>query len=364
MKLSVLIAVSCLLLELPMSVSFVAPKTLSASSFIPGVPSPHSLSHSSWHTPLHLSGDDGPEGLSVQTDLSSLLQDSKRNWSFSAIMVLCGAALGPFLDSYHSAFGVLQYDNPIYVQLWGTSLKPALITSWWVPELFGLAGFIIGWLYILLDHVFKEENTKVSGPLILAGISLFTGQYWLSGVLSAMGVSRLVILNVMSIIAAIGFYSLDGTLSGLFTSAATGIGGPLIEVGLISLLQQYHYTDSGEFGFFPLWIVPVYFLGGPAVGNLARGFWKLLSPEETSASLSKDDTSPKPPPGCKVCNDSRCVGCPNCDGQGYYMTYNREVKCNACKGRGLVICRSCFSYYGEDPADIESIREIMSKMPD
>ena len=41
-----------------------------------------------------------------------------------------------------------------------------------------------------------------------------------------------------------------------------------------------------------------------------------------------------------------------------------KVTCPACKGRGLVICRDCFSLYDEDPADIEAIREKMRRMPD
>ena len=101
----------------------------------------------------------------------------------------------------------------------------------------------------------------------------------------------------------------------------------------------------------------VYFLGGPAVGNLARGFWNLL-PSNAGADTEKKVSS------CPVCNDSRAVPCPNCDGQGYYVAYGRNVKCNACKGRGLVICRNCFDNYDEDPNDIEAIREIMARMPD
>ena len=354
-----------LLIGLPSSNCFLAPKTsrLAASLASPIAPLPRPGNPS--RDPIRLSSDNENESSNIQSGLSDLLKDPKRNLSFSALMVLCGAVLGPFLDSYHSAFGVLEYNDPIYLQLWGTALKPALITSWWVPELFGLAGFIIGWLYILLDSVLQNENRKLTPPLILVGISLFTSQYWLSGVLSAMGISRSLILSVMSVIATTAFYALDGTLSGFLTSAATAVGGPLIEVGLLTVLGNggYHYTDSGEFGFFPLWIAPVYFLGGPAVGNLARGFWKLLSDDE-AAIVPEGTVTTKPPPGCQVCNDSRCVGCPNCDAEGFYVTYGRKVNCNACKGRGLVICRSCFSYYGEDPADIESIREIMSKMPD
>jgi hypothetical protein len=129
----------------------------------------------------------------------------------------------------------------------------------------------------------------------------------------------------------------------------------------------YHYTDLGETGFFPLWIAPVYFLGGPAVGNLASGFWSSLGKKDESedvASLKEEDTKINKP-GCKVCNDTRCVPCPNCDGVGQYVAMgNRTVKCTSCAERGFVICRACFSNYDEDPNDIEAIRELMSRMPD
>uniref|UniRef100_A0A7S0CDY7 Uncharacterized protein n=1 Tax=Proboscia inermis TaxID=420281 RepID=A0A7S0CDY7_9STRA len=120
----------------------------------------------------------------------------------------------------------------------------------------------------------------------------------------------------------------------------------------------------GETGFFSLWIIPVYFLGGPANGNLARGIWNgldtLLSP-----TTIRSESSVTPPEPCPYCRDTRCVPCPNCDdASGYYVTYNREVQCNCCKGRGLVICRSCFGRYDQDPNDLEGIREFMSRMPD
>jgi len=191
---------------------------------------------------------------------------------FSALMALSGAALGPFLDSYHSAFGVLEYDAPVTAALWSRPEQaPALITSWWVPSLFGLAGLIIGWLYVLLDGVVpqsgKQDAKNPSVPKVLVGISLFTFQYWLSGVLFYLGVDRTSILSVMLGLAAVCFLALDNTVAGLITSAATAIGGPLIEVALLSLSREggmgesgYHYNDLGETGFFPLWIVPVYFL--------------------------------------------------------------------------------------------------------
>ena len=353
--------------------------------------------------------------------ISSLLTKSpSRAVSFSLIMILCGAALGPFLDSFHSAFGVLQYDEPITAALWGTASNPALITAWWVPVLFGVAGWLIGWLYIIWDFVLQTDGdnriqqlsnqpavqniTNPSPPKILIGISIYTFQYWLSGVLVATeAFDRTSILNLMSLYAAVLFVVLDGSLAGFIVSATTALGGPLIEVGLLSIARSglmpggYHYNDLGETGFFPLWIIPVYFLGGPAVGtycycpvihtqstffcslvtgpcvlinapisigNLARGFWNVLTPEATSFETPVNAQATTKP-GCKVCDDTRCVPCPNCDGIGDYTAMgNRRVKCTSCAGRGFVICRACFSDYDEDPYDIESIRERMKRMPD
>ena len=301
-----------------------------------------------------------------KSPLDKITNNPTQSLLFSLSQTTAGAILGPFLDSYHSANGVLQYDSPFTAQLWSTSDIPALTTTWWVPPLFGLAGFLIGWMYILLDDFFGEgaDSTPrgVSVPIILFGISFFTFQYWASGILYAYGVDRSIIFWIMSILALIGFQGLDGTKSGLVTSVATALGGPLIEVGLITFLAGssggYHYTDTGETGFFPLWIVPVYFLGGPANGNLARGMWNALG------KLDGGDGEKVQRRGCTSCGDTRVVPCPNCEGVGYYMTYGKEVKCNCCKGRGLVICRNCFDWYDEDPADILSIRDFMSRLPD
>lgn len=210
--------------------------------------------------------------------LKPVSDDPKRSVYFSLAMTACGAALGPFLDAYHSAFGVLEYNHPISIVLWGSEKFPALTTAWWVPELFGLAGFIIGWLCIILDKVLVTEKAKTN-PLprdVFVGISMFTLQYWLSGILFYSHVDRVNIMAAMSLVASIGFFALDGTLSGFVTSAATAIGGPLIEVILLwlsshgSLAGGYHYNDIGETGFFPLWIAPVYFMGGSRKSRVFR----------------------------------------------------------------------------------------------
>lgn len=328
--------------------------------------------------------DETIESSLIQILIDTVSSDPKRTIYFSSLMTLCGAALGPFLDSYHSLYGVLSYDTPLVFPILksigeggGTDLLTC-VTTFWVPPLFGLAGFLIGWLYIWLDAVSlnndngtnQQQQLHPTIPKVLVGISYFTLQYWLSGILFAANVDRTSILVLMSALAAGGFYALDGTISGLITSLATAIGGPLIEVELISSLEPpwgYHYNDVGsETGFFPLWIVPVYFLGGPANGNLARAFWNALGKNSVEVAKEEGTLIPsymqKKIP-CTECQGTRAVPCPNCD-DGTYVTYGERVVCKACRGKGRVICRSCFSEYDDDPNDIENIRRIMDRIPD
>jgi hypothetical protein len=284
-------------------------------------------------TPSHLyqtkkkdDDNDNNESLSTSYPWSIISESPGRSVWFSVLMAGSGSILGPFLDSYHSAFGVLQYESPITATLWGKSdAMPALITSWWVPPLFALAGFLIGWLYILLDNFFitDAESKRIvqspSPPKILLGIAVFTFQYWLSGILFQQGFDRSIILNIMSLFAACGFLLLDRTFSGLLTSTATAMGGPLIEMVLITFTRSgqffhgtgYQYTDLGETGFFPLWIIPVYFLGGPANGNLARGFWTTLTNVLKIGDIPATEIKTNDRTDCEVCGGSRRVACPN-----------------------------------------------------
>lgn len=322
---------------------------------------------------------------SARSPIKSIMYDIRTNPAksiyFSLSMTVCGATLGPFLDSYHSLFGVLTYNTPLMFPIIevgedGSELLTC-VTTYWVPPLFGLAGFLIGWLYIFLDALLLEGKDDGASrlrfqlfpkiPKVLLGVSYFTFQYWLSGVLFASNFDRTYILFLMSALSAGGFCGLDMTLSGFIVSTATAIGGPLIEIGLISFLPEtwaYHYNDAGETGYFPLWIIPVYFLGGPANGNLARAVWNSLgnnliesTEDDTQKSTMQSQTL------CTICQNTRAVPCPNCD-DGTYITYGQKVICKACRGKGRVICRSCFSEYGDDPNDIESIRRIMDRIPD
>eukprot|EP00752_Nemacystus_decipiens_P009146 g8169.t1 len=194
-------------------------------------------------------------------------------------MAAAGAILGPNLDNYHSAFGVLTYRNPIEFSVAGHLL---VTTDWWVPPLFAVAGAGIGGLYILLDAALdtpQPQREPVWRDIFLC-ISLFSFQYYLSGVLTAAGCSYWVLVVSLAIIAERVFNVFDATRAGLVVSLATATLGPLIEIFLVNATDLYVYNGADLFGV-DSWIPVVYFCGGPAVGNLARAvFVTLLASDE------------------------------------------------------------------------------------
>ena len=146
-----------------------------------------------------------------------------------------------------------------------------LKTALWVPFLFGFAGFLMSGIVLVADNVLetRKENMSPSWQKVQLGISLFIGQYFLSGLLSHAGFESLIISFLMLSIALFGQIVLDVSYAGVFLSFATAIGGPLVEIYLINYPHLYQYTTPDLYGI-PIWITNVYFLGAPAVANLAR----------------------------------------------------------------------------------------------
>ena len=201
----------------------------------------------------------------------------RRAAPFLAGMFGAGACLGPCLDNYHSAFGVLRYAHPAVATAW-------LTTDAWVPPLFGLAGVLIGGLYVGGDLALGAARAPPAGDRVLLAIAFFTFQYWFSGLLAgpggyAIAPSSASVHAPLALFALCGFAAFDGTRVGFAVSALTALGGPVIELAITGLTDLYAYsaTDiAGLGGAIPSWIPSVYFLGGPAVGGLARAWWSYL----------------------------------------------------------------------------------------
>lgn len=189
----------------------------------------------------------------------------------AAILFGVSAPLGMFLDNLHGQFGVLFYEQrgiPLSLTIGDFGF---LKTALWVPILFGFAGIVMSLLAIIFDKQFKTAHDVAhpSWTKTIASISVFSFQYFLSGLLDYNHVASLYIHAILAVFAVVGFYLFDGSQAGFLLALATTIAGPVVEVLLINVPQLYHYTNADWMGICS-WIPWVYFLGAPAVGNLTR----------------------------------------------------------------------------------------------
>jgi hypothetical protein len=125
-------------------------------------------------------------------------------------MFVYSALLGPFLDGYHSAFGVLQYTTPHALSIGNVEI---VTTDLWVPPLFGVAGIIMGSLYVLLDEILgtPTEAKRPAWPLVFLGISAFSAQYYLSGYLTALDLDLPAVTAFLAVWALASLWLFDRT---------------------------------------------------------------------------------------------------------------------------------------------------------
>eukprot|EP00667_Euglena_gracilis_P018767 EG_transcript_19993 len=185
-------------------------------------------------------------------------------------MYLASFALGPILDNFHGQFGTLAYEAvslPFRLQVGGLVL---LQSAAWVPFMFGGAGVVMPTLLKALDGAFDTAPQRLNPGWwkTFLTIAIFSGQYWLSGLLDSTLTPLPVIHCVLAVLAISGWAALDGSAAGAVLGLCTAAAGVVTEVGLTSL-GLYHYTHADFLGVCS-WIPWVYFLGAPAVGNLAR----------------------------------------------------------------------------------------------
>ena len=147
-----------------------------------------------------------------------------------------------------------------------------------VPFLFFLAGVIMSTLTVLLDDWLQTPMDKLrpAPQEVLKAVSLFSFQYYVSGLLSGIYLLDPLQINLVVFgLATLCYLRFDRTWAGLAVGAATAAFGPVIELALTSWTDLYHYT-SPDFYSVPSWIPGVYLCGGPAVCNLARAQWQAL----------------------------------------------------------------------------------------
>jgi hypothetical protein len=193
---------------------------------------------------------------------STQQQSSKRILETSSLMFLLSGPLGMMLDNYHGLFGVLEYNDiglPIKVVM---GSKVLLKTASWVPILFGIAGSLMSFIILNLDNLIgtRMEIKNPTWPKVLYGISMFSAQYYISGLLDYTMINSTLINAILAIAAIVGYIFFDGSTAGFLLACATAIGGPLAEIFLINIPHLYQYSHADFMGICT-WIPWVYFLG-------------------------------------------------------------------------------------------------------
>jgi hypothetical protein len=195
-------------------------------------------------------------------------------------MFVISAPLGMMLDNYHGLFNVLSYaDNGLSLIL-GSYDHVFLKTALWVPVLFGFAGVVMSYIVLKLDQLFSSSsNDKLttpqaspSWPFIFYGISYFSAQYYMSGLLDYSLTATDGPVAIHAYLAAttvIGILLFDRSAAGLLLAGLTALAGPVAEIFIINVFHAYQYTHADWFGICS-WIPWIYATGAPAVGNLAR----------------------------------------------------------------------------------------------
>lgn len=181
----------------------------------------------------------------------------------AAALACFSAVLGPLLDGYHGAFGVLTYTHP-----WNPI--PSLHTAWFVPPLFAFAGVCMGIGALYVDQKYPALIPRPKFSRTFAVIAAFSALYYTSGALFACGLEA-VSGPVLAVLSFIEWYALDKSVGAAALGIASALAGFVVEAYLVNFAGLYTYASSDVLGL-PLWIVPCYFAGGPAVASLARSF--------------------------------------------------------------------------------------------
>lgn len=176
-------------------------------------------------------------------------------WIF---LFVFGGLLGATCDAFHTHSGTEIYANPDFFMM-----------PWWVPPEFGLATLMIGFTHLDFDKRFRQMARVPAWTEVVAGLGIFTTQYFVSGFMKVDEPFRLIGQGVIAMSLWLAF---EGTANGLILAFATAIVGTIMEIGL-SATGVFHYNQSDiqwHMGGVPLWLPFLYISGSVTVGNLAR----------------------------------------------------------------------------------------------
>lgn len=164
-----------------------------------------------------------------------------------AALALLGATLGSALDAIHTHYGATTYTRPILAK-----------AAWWVPLLFaGAYASAIG--KPLLD---RGPSPRLWQALL--GMALFIIAYWMSVAPLPWQARAAIIAGIF----AAGWWICDRTRSGLAVAAMGAIGGPIVEILLVSA-GAFRHHEVLAFGI-PGWLPFLYLTAAPGLGTLAK----------------------------------------------------------------------------------------------
>lgn len=201
--------------------------------------------------------DRPPESAASAAFVAPAAERLPARWGRAALgLLLLGATLGSALDGIHTRLGATEYARPLFLRM-----------TWWTPLLFAGA-FAIGLLRPLIDTYTGARTgrsaPRPSGLAVLTAMALFVLAYFVS----VLPLGWPAVSGLLLAIFAVGYALFDRSRVGLLIALGAAIGGPLVEMLLISCgtfvhLRPAYLLVSG-------WLPFLYLCAAVALTTLAR----------------------------------------------------------------------------------------------
>ncbi len=135
------------------------------------------------------------------------------------ILIIVGFFVGSIFDSFHTISETTVYTNPVIFKM-----------AWWSPFVFGLAALSIGLLLPVTDGFLKRKDIRLTLSIVICGLIVFGGVYFLSGFAPLFKLSKNLIVPLGTIVIWLFF---DKTWQGIVEGVVVAFWGAFIEILLI-----------------------------------------------------------------------------------------------------------------------------------